>query len=227
MTQLHPGTTAKSLPAFKAVLWDMDGTLVDTEPLHKKSVQMVGDAIGLPVSDELCLKCLGVGYRFCYDTLTGELGEMPVSFDVWQEKVIQAYLQLTAEIETRPQALEAVRHFHALGIPQAIVSNSPRFVVEANAKGFLRFFDNPDGIFRFIVSIDEMKRPKPEPDGYLQAAAEFGVAPSECLVIEDSPTGVRSGMASGCFTIYWPSTHIKPATDLNPSLMMSDWKEIL
>jgi len=227
MTQSTAAFTPKSLSAFKAVLWDMDGTLVDTEPLHKKSVQMVGDDIGFPVSDELCMKCLGVGYRFCYDTLQNELGELPVSFEIWQEKVVQAYLKLTAEIETRPQAVEVVKHFHKHGIKQAIVTNSPRFVAEANANGFLRFFENPQEIFTFIISADEMKRPKPEPDGYLQAVEKFGLQPQECLVVEDSPTGLKSAIASDCFSIYWPSTHIKPATDLQPDLVIQNWDEFL
>lgn len=203
MTQPHADSTANTLPAFKAVLWDMDGTLVLTEPLHLKSIQIIGDEIGMPVSDEIGAKSIGVGYRYCYDMLQNELGEMPVSFEIWQDKVAAAYLTLTASVAPRPQAIDAVKYFHEMGLPQFIVTNSPRIVAESNARGFLRFFENPDDIFIGIISADEMKRPKPEPDGYLQAAEFLGIKPQECLVFEDSPTGVKSGVASGCFTVYW------------------------
>jgi HAD superfamily hydrolase (TIGR01509 family) len=196
----------------------MDGTLVDSEPLHKKSIQVIGNEIGLPVSDDLANRAIGVGHRHCFDMIEKELGEMPISFDIWFERVVAAYLKLTSEITPRHSAVEIVKALHAKGIRQAIFSNSPRNIVEANATGFLRFFDHPKDIFAQVISLDDVSRPKPEPDGYILAAERLGIFPDQCLVIEDSPTGVNAGKAAGCFTIYWPEFQNRPL-QLQPDMV--------
>jgi len=213
------------LPAFKAVLWDMDGTLVDSEPLHDDSIRLVGDQLGYSVSQAIVDEALGVGHRHCYDIIQKYLN-MNVDFDTWMAKVEQTYLASTARIAPRLNTIEVVKALHARGIKQAIFSNSPRNIVEANAKGFLRFFDNPDEIFSAILSIDDVKERKPHPEGYLLAAQKLSVQPEECLVVEDSPTGSKAGIAAGMFTIFWPE-HADMPTDAQPHMTVRDLNFLL
>lgn len=217
--------TLIGLPDYKAVLWDMDGTLVDSEPLHDESIRMVGEALGYPVSQEIVDEALGVGHRHCYDIIQKYLN-MPVDFDTWMAKVEKTYLDSTSRIIPRTNTVEVVKALHARGIKQAIFSNSPRKIVEANAQGFLRFFDNPDQIFSAVLSIDDVKERKPHPEGYLLAAQKLGVKPEECLVIEDSPTGSRAGLAAGMFTIFWPE-HAATPIDVEPHMNVRDLSILL
>ena len=199
----------KTLPEYKAVLWDMDGTLVHSDPVHAKCLRLIGDEIGMPVSEELAWSALGVSHRFAYDTLTKTLGPMPLSFEEWVARESELYIEHVAEIEPRGNVVDVIRAINKRGIKQAIFSNNPRLFIDATTKGFLRFFDNPTEIFTTVISLDDVAA-KPAPDGYLLACDRLGVQPSEALVMEDSPTGSAAGIAAGCFTIYWPGPHNKP-----------------
>lgn len=225
MTQSAAKPMNNVLPAYKAVLWDMDGTLVDSEPLHDNSIRVVGDKLGYPVSQEIVDEALGVGHRHCFEIIQKYLN-MNIDFDSWMALVEAEYLASTARIVPRANTVEVVKALHARGIKQAIFSNSPRDIVNANAKGFLRFFDNPEQIFSAILSIDDVENRKPAPDGYLKAADRMGVHATDCLVIEDSPTGVKAGKAAGAFTIFWPE-HDGIKTDTTPDIQVADLNLLL
>lgn len=226
MTQSAANTmNLNKLPEFEAVLWDMDGTLVDSEPLHDDSIRFVGEQLGYPVSQEIVDKALGVGHQHCYNIIQEYLN-MNVDFPTWMAQVEKAYLDSTSRIVPRMNTVEIVKSLHARGIKQAIFSNSPRNIVEANAKGFLRFFDNPEEIFSVILSINDVAERKPHPEGYLLAAQKLGVAPEKCLVIEDSPTGSKAGLAAGMFTIFWPE-HAAVPIDVEPHMNVRDLNILL
>lgn len=217
---ITPRTADKPLPDFKAVLWDMDGTLVHSDPVHAQCVQRIGAEINMPVSDELVWRALGVSHRYAYDLLTAELGAMPLSFEEWVARESELYIESVAAVEPRGNVVEVLRALNARGVKQAIFSNNPRPFIDATTKGLLRFFDNPDDIFSHVLSLDDVPA-KPSPDGYLLAAKLLGVSPAECLVIEDSPTGSAAGIAAGCFTIYWPGPHDKPLK-AQPDMVVGD-----
>lgn len=218
-------STPAKLPNFKAVLWDMDGTLVHSDPVHAKCAQQVGDEMHMPVSDELVWRALGVSHRYAYDLLTKELGPMPLSFEEWVARESELYIASVAAVEPRDNVVDVIHSLNKRGIKQAIFSNNPRLFIDATTKGFLRFFDNPSEIFSHVISLDDVPA-KPAPDGYLLAAERLGVQPSECLVIEDSPTGAAAGIAAGCFTIYWPGLHNKPMT-AQPSMIADNLNFLL
>lgn len=204
MTPLPSKTiVTEALPEFRAVLWDVDGTLVDSEKLHIASVQVVGVEIGYPVSNELLTRSVGVSHLHCFKSLQEHLN-MPINFDAWRARVEEAYMNLAAKIMPRENVVDIVKSLHARGIPQGVFSNSPGKIVRANIHGFLRFFDKPDGVFSHILSIDDVANGKPDPEGYFILAQKLGLATEQCLVVEDSATGTRAGVAAGCFTIFWP-----------------------
>lgn len=210
-----------SLPDFKAVLWDMDGTLVSSDILHKECIQKIGVEMDKIVSDELAARALGVSHRFCYDLLTEELGTLPLDFDTWKQREFDLYLTSVHLVQPRDNVLDVVRSLYDRGIKQGIFSNNQRVLIDYTLQGFTRFFDKPHDIFSLIVSLDDVPA-KPAPDGYLLAAERLGVAPQECLVIEDSPTGVKSGMAAGCFTIYWPDPNTVKTLSVQPNMIVEN-----
>lgn len=220
-TQPTAPTTNHDLPPFKAVLWDMDGTLVNSDILHKECIQSIGRDLGKPVSDELSARALGVSHRYCYDLLTAELGDLGIEFDAWCQKEFDLYLAFSHTIQPRENVLEIVQALHDRGIKQAIFSNNPRVMIDNTISGFSRFFDNAKDIFSVIVSLDDVPA-KPAPDGYLLAAKQLGVLPHECLVIEDSPTGVKAGMAAECFTIYWPDSSTTKTLAVQPNMIVKN-----
>lgn len=217
---------ASALPDFKAVLWDMDGTLVHSDRLHKACIQQIGDEIGKPVSDALAARALGVSHRFCYDLLTAELGAFPMDFESWKQRELEMYYARLDEVEPRKAIPEILRHLHERGIKQAIFSNNPRAAIDRTISGFSRFLSDPSAVFPVIISIDDVPA-KPEPDGYLLAAKRLGVAPQDCLVIEDSPTGAKAGLAAGCFTIYWPESDTGKELTVTPDLVTQDLGALL
>jgi HAD superfamily hydrolase (TIGR01509 family) len=204
----------------------MDGTLVDSEPLHADSVRVTGDELGFPVSEELLEKSLGVGYAHCFQMLQDHLN-MSIGFKEWSVCVENAYLKLAETIKPRQNIIEIVRALHARGIKQAVFSNSPRKIVRANTDGFLRFFHNPSEIFTHLISADDVSNTKPDPEGYFLAAQKFGLGTDECLVIEDSPTGVRAGVAAGCFTILWKHPTLSPEFPIAPDMIVDDLGALL
>lgn len=208
------------LPDYKAVLWDMDGTLVHSDPVHAICVSQIGDEMGLPTSNELAWSVLGVSHQYAYDQLTKHFGALPLTFEQWVARESELYIEKVAQIDPRENVVDVIRAINKRGIKQAIFSNNPRQFIDATTKGFLRFFDNPDDIFLTVISLDDVPA-KPDPTGYLLAAERLGVKPEECLVMEDSPTGSAAGVAAGCFTIYWPGPHDKPLK-VQPSLIVGN-----
>jgi HAD superfamily hydrolase (TIGR01509 family) len=198
-TPVTPG----SLPA--AVLWDMDGTLVDTEPhwiaaetallarhgaswTHEQALQLVGSA--LPDSG-----------RVLAEHLASETGVHLDPAAVVDELVEAVIAQVRAAVVWRPGALELLRSLAAAGVPCALVTMSYRSLAETVARMV-------PGAFSVVVAGDEVERGKPAPDPYLRAAELLGLEPGDCVAIEDSPTGVASGEAAGCHVLACP--HMVP-----------------
>jgi HAD superfamily hydrolase (TIGR01509 family) len=220
MTQVGKHITEMTLPNFKAVLWDMDGTLVNSDLLHARCIKQIGQEYGQNVTDDICSRALGVSHRHCYDLLTRELGPMPIGFEEWMTKELDLYASLLGEIETRSNVIDVIRSLHQRSVKQAIFSNNPGNTITSTIKCFERFFDNPSDIFSLIISLDDVPA-KPAPDGYLLAAQRLGLKPEECIIIEDSPTGVKAGKAAGIFTIYWPENMSKKL-DVQPDLTVEN-----
>jgi len=196
-----------------AVLWDMDGTLVDTEPYwFDIEFELVAEFGGRwTEADAQSL----VGFDLLDSArelrARGGVGLEPVQV---VERLLDGVIARVADQwPWRPGAPELLAECVAAGIPCVLVTMSWRRLADAVIASA------PPGSFVGSITGDEVSNGKPDPEPYLAAAAMLGVDPAECVAIEDSPTGVASALAAGCATLGVP--HVVPVTPA-PGLTLVD-----
>jgi HAD superfamily hydrolase (TIGR01509 family) len=201
------------------VLWDIDGTLLLSEAMHFRALRHALATEGVEVPDGFHHEIVGRAAKVVYEKCRQTFG-LSMSFDQWRRLKYSYYTAHAAEIAVRPGALEAWRVFEQSGLRQALVSNSDRIVVNANIR--VLGLEEPGFI---SISINDVVRGKPDPEPYERAATLLGVKPSECIVIEDSPTGAQAALAAGTHRIAWPEDRMlefqpgtQPITDLEPTV---------
>ncbi|WP_411115863.1 HAD family hydrolase [Streptomyces sp. 058-1L] len=199
-----------SAPA--AVLFDMDGTLVDTEVLWWETAREVAAGLGHRLTDADAPEVVG---RAVADTAThligvtgGDASGHPSTADDRAAALARTAAELTdsffrkvdAGAPLRPGAAALLASLEGAGVPFALVSASPRSVVDAVVAGSLAGVD-----FAFTLSADDTVRTKPHPDPYRTAAERFAADPAACVAVEDSPDGTASADAAGCAVLVVPS----------------------
>jgi HAD superfamily hydrolase (TIGR01509 family) len=198
-----PLTTARGrIPA--AVLWDMDGTLVDTEPYWIASEFDLAARYGGRWTREDALALVG------YDLIVaGRYIREHMGIDLTPEQIVDELLdgvvaRVRARVPWRPGAMELLAALREAHVPCALVTMSyQRFVAP-----ILEHL--PPETFRVVVTGDTIDQGKPHPEPYLTAAAALGVSPADCVAIEDSTTGVTSAETAGCRVLVIPN-HVSVA----------------
>ncbi|QDL91736.1 HAD family phosphatase [Paroceanicella profunda] len=185
---------------MKAIFWDMDGTLVDSEPMHEAALLNALAASGITPPDDLHEHVVGMDARSVHAWAVERLG-LPLALPEWLALKYETYLTLVPGLQGRPGALELFEALRAEGVAQAVVSNSDRIVVGVNldAVGLTR-----PGLL--TVSRNDVRRGKPDPEPYLRAAWLVGAEPGDCIAVEDSLTGAAAGIAAGMTTLFWPQS---------------------
>ena len=193
---------------FKAVIFDMDGVIFDTEKLYLDCCVEIGEKYELEHVEEACFRCIGItseasarimyevfGNDFPLDSFRGEVDELfRARFD--------------ERLPIKPGVRELLTYLKGEGYKVAIASSTKKESVKkelAQAK-FLDFFDE-------IICGDMVERSKPNPDIFLKAAECLGVAPDSCIVIEDSYNGIRAASAAGMFSFMVPDM-LKPDDEM-------------
>jgi len=193
-------SSAPALPA--AVFWDMDGTLVDTEPYWIAAEHAIVEEAGGVWSEEYAHQLVGndlmVSAEFIRDNSPFQLEPVQIIEDLLGRVIAQ----VREHVPWRPGALELIDSLRAAGVPNALVTMTWRSLADA-VVGAL-----PDGTFAAVITGDEVEHGKPHPEPYLAAARALGVEVRDCVAIEDSPTGVRSAVAAGVPTLAVP--HVVP-----------------
>ncbi len=184
---------------FQAVLFDMDGLLIDSEGVYARGVQAVMGDLGVYISDDALARALGTN-----DATTDDIfAEGNPGYDgirlrqaLGQWLVEQGFDQ---RMPLKPYAAELLRHLRDRGIPCALVTSSPRYQAEKylGGPGLLPMFDA-------IVTGDLHLPSKPAPDVYLRGAELLNVDIRRCAVLEDSWNGLRAGRQAGATTIMVP-----------------------
>ena len=192
------------LPA--AVLWDMDGTLVDTEPYWIGAEYDVVAEHGGQWSDELAHQLVGNPLRVTAQFI---IANSPVTLT--PDELVDALLarvvaRVAEHIPYRPGARELLEELHELGVPCALVTMSWQSLAQAVTATL------PPGVFQAVVTGDVVTHGKPHPEPYLAACAALDADPTQCVAIEDSATGVRSAVAAGVPTLAVP--HVVAVPDI-------------
>jgi HAD superfamily hydrolase (TIGR01509 family) len=178
-----------------AVIFDCDGTLVDSEPLARTAWEQALEPYGYALTDADAEACIGLPYPRVH-AYFAERVRLPDARTFWGLFSAELFALIDGELVPFDDAVAAVRELRERGVPVAVASSSPRERLHRTLGrvGLLDAFD-------VSVAGDEVSRGKPAPDMFLVAAERLGVEPAACVVIEDSPPGVQAGIAAGMFTL--------------------------
>lgn len=183
------------------VLWDMDGTLLDSEKLWDIGVRELARELGREMTREIRHALIGASGADALRIMFTELGVDPhpeavEAAGVFLEQRVTELM--TGPIPWRPGAVAALDMVRAAGLPCALVTNTKRSLTELALETL--------GRHRFDVSVcgDEVPRGKPDPAGYLRAAQLLGLDARDCVAVEDSVTGVAAATAAGCGVLVVP-----------------------
>lgn len=200
-----------------AVLFDMDGTIIDSEGLWLATEIEVMARLGAAWTEADQAHCLGGPLERVADYMIERSRADTTAAAVGLALLDGMEHRLrSTPLVWQPGARELLDEVRSRGIPTALVSASWSRLIQAVADHVAE--DLGDGVFDVVVAGDDVTHSKPHPEPYLTAARLVGLAPEECLVIEDSPTGVAAGAAAGCHVVAVP--HI--ATVEVPGVLVID-----
>ena len=187
-----------------AVLFDMDGTLTDSEPVWDEALRELARWLGGSLSDEARRATVGTNVPVSVGIVHRDVGRPDADPVASGEKLVaEAGARFARGMVWRPGAHELVDAVRAAGIPTALVTNTERALTQL-ALGPL-----VDELFDVSVCGDEVAHSKPAPDPYERAVALLGVVPAGAVAIEDSPTGVTSASAAGCPVLAVPGPDVR------------------
>ena len=189
-------TTTNTFPA--AILFDHDGTLVDTEPVWAAAKVALAAEFGGTWTEQDTLDCLGLSMQFTLDRLRERGVNLPDE-EINNLLVAKVHETLAQQpVEFLPGIERFLSEVREAQIPAAVVTNATTSVARRTANAA------PEGTFSVVIGNDETTHPKPDPQPYLLAAERLGVDPTQCVALEDSPSGVRSATAAGMRVIVVP-----------------------
>ena len=197
----------------KAVLFDMDGTLIDTEKYYRVFWPMAMAEFGYTLTDEQTLSMRSLGRPFAPQQLKAWFGQDLDYYAIRdrRKELMEKCLDENG-IQLKPGAVEILKELKKRGIPAAVATATDLERTEKylNKTGIRQYFDR-------LISATQVPEGKPSPDIYLYACEQMGLRPEECLVVEDSPNGVMSAYRAGCRVIMVPD-QTPPDEDLKKCL---------
>ena len=209
------GPIGGQLNPFRAVAWDIDGTLIDSEPLHQRGLLAASLAFGADISDLGPDPFRGVHAPDIWKALKPRFRPDP-SFETWIAAIEDYYVAHAAELKPIPGAIEAMRALSVRGVAQACVSNSGRTIVDANIKAL-----GVAELIAFSLSLDDVSQGKPHPEPFRETARRLGAKPEATVAVEDSDAGARSARAAGLFVVgYAPEGNAFAGADRSVAKLM-------
>ncbi|WP_150309051.1 HAD family hydrolase [Planctomonas psychrotolerans] len=189
-----------------AVLWDMDGTIVDTEPYWLDGERAMVESFGGTWTHADGMKLVGSGL---WDSarILQDAGVRLSADEIVDRLTDGVLLRLRDELPWRPGALDLLTSVRDAGVPMALVTMSVERMARAIADAI------PFDAFDVIIAGDMVDQPKPHPEAYLTAAARLGVDPTKCVAIEDSQPGLAAAVASGATVVGVPHVLPLPQSD--------------
>ncbi len=193
---------------IKAVAWDIDGTLIDSEPLHHRALVVGTLELGADLSDLPESAFRGVHMQDVWAAIRPRLPS-GTNERQWLDAIHTHYTAATHTLAPIAGAVHATAEIASLGLVQVCVSNSDRLIVDANVAA-LGIADR----LAFTLAINDVGHGKPDPEPYLTAAAKLGLVPHEVIAVEDSVTGAQAARAAGMIVVGYHGERV-PFADLD------------
>ncbi|MEP2936373.1 MAG: HAD family phosphatase [Gilvibacter sp.] len=208
---------------LKAIIFDMDGVIVDTEPLHGKAYRQMFDEVGIDVSDALYRSFTGQSTNNISKRLVShfDLTIPPEELTRVKRKYFNELFDNDPDLTLIDGFYERLQEYHAADLPIVVASSAS---MENINRVFNRFELNP--FFKAKFSGADVPKSKPHPELFLKAAAATGYSTNECMVIEDSTNGVKAAHAAGIFCVGFNSVHSKDQDYSLANVVIEDFKEI-
>lgn len=181
--------------SLKAVAWDIDGTLIDSEPVHLAALIEVSARYGLDLSDEPADRFLGLDLSEVWRQLA-PLYPNGLRKSDWVGAITEAYRRRSGDLVVFADMVDAIHRLARQGVPQACVSNSERVIVDANIAAL-----GIGPLIAFSISREDVFAGKPHPEPYRRACGRFGMPARHILAVEDSEAGARSAEEAGLSVI--------------------------
>lgn len=194
---------------IEAVIFDMDGTLVDSEMVSDKAWRKTGEVMGLDIPESLIRSLIGLNATLGKQVVAEHFGGDAQLAERAFDKHMDLFLEIAeTSLEMMPHARECLEELQAAGYPMALATSTHRLRAVPRLDRF-----GLGGFFATLTCGNEVDRSKPAPDIFLATAKSLGVAPERCAVVEDSFNGVRAGHAAGMHTFMIPD-QVEPTAEI-------------
>lgn len=208
---------------IEAVIFDMDGVLVDSEPFHIQNEKMMFKKLGLDISEEEHAGYMGAATDVMWTQI---INDKNLTLDIAETTALTIseslpFLRSLPKIDPMPGLIDLLEKLKAMQIPLAVASSSDPETIEIilGKSGLKKYF-------KYAVSSVEAGKSKPEPDVFLHAAKSLNISPENCLVIEDSKNGVKAAKAAKMFCIAYSGASTEEQDTRGADLYINHFSEI-
>ena len=206
---------------FKAVIFDMDGVVVDTEPIHTTAEKSVLNDIGIDITLEEIRKYAGAASNVWFKEVLKRHSKVADVYELKRKKFDIVYENLEKDIPVVPGVLELIDSLGRNGIRLALASGSPKEFVN-----FIVSRLNLNEKFDEVIGLGDYSKSKPDPESFLLASRKLGVDPKDCVVVEDAHLGVLAAKNAGMKCVGFINENSGNQDLLEADLIVDDLNEL-